>query len=151
MFGFYTAFGAALDNAAFAGSVAGRYRASERWLLGVDAEYNPWFSLDAKRFRPGTINIYSTFIKRYPIDERLSLRITGHLGVSVLLFDLIGAPAGSTGLYLGGNLLGIDYRLGDYIYLVLDPADFSVPIPHVTGAPLIYRQYRITVGMQFGA
>jgi hypothetical protein len=32
--------------------------------------------------------------------------------------------------------------LSDYVCLVLDPADPSVPIPHVTKAPLSYRQYR---------
>ena len=50
----------------------------------------------------------------------------------------------------GTNLLGLELQLVDGVYLVIDPADVSMPIPHLTGAPLSYRQYRFTVGLQIG-
>jgi hypothetical protein len=150
-FGLYGAAGAAIDNAALAFSLGGLYRAGRSWLVGLDAEYNPWFSLDTKRFRRGAFNIYATVVKRFPITETVSLRTTGHLGASVLLFDVIGAPAGSIGPYLGISFLGLEYEMSKGLYLILNPADVAFPVPHLTGAPLSYRQYRFTIGVQFGA
>ena len=66
-------------------------------------------------------------------------------------FDLVGAPAGSIGPYFGVNLLGLEYQLSPGPYLILDPADVALPVPHITGAPLTYLQYRLTLGVQFGA
>lgn len=148
--GLYTSVGAALDNAALVATVGGRYRLNDLWLFGVDAEYNPWYSLDTNQFRLGTLNAYATAIKRYPINPCFGLRSSVHVGTSILLFDVIGAPAGSVGLYLGISLLGLDYKLGDQLSLVIDPAQVAVPIPHLTGAPLSYRQYRFMIGLQFG-
>lgn len=147
----YAAVGAALDNSALAFSGAGRYRLSDDWLVGVDGEFNPWFSLDTHRFVLGAANVYGTLIRRYVISDAVALRSTLHLGVSVLLVDLIGAPAGSTGLYAGLNLLGIELAITRSIRLVIDPADVAIPVPHLTGAPLSYRQYRFTIGLQIGS
>lgn len=149
--GVHTSVGAALDNAAFVATLGGRYRANDLWLFGLDGEFNPWYSLDTNQFRLGTLNVYATTIKRYPIDHCFGLRSSVHLGTSVLLFDVIGAPAGSVGLYLGISLLGLDYKFSDQFTLVIDPAQVAVPVPHLTGAPLSYRQYRFMIGLQFGA
>lgn len=146
----YASVGAALDNAALAFSGAGRYALSENWLLGADAEFNPWFSLATNRFVLGSANVYATLIRRYVISDTVALRSTLHLGTSVLLVDLVGAPAGSTGLYVGANLLGLELEIARSLHLVVDPADVAVPIPHLTGAPLSYRQYRFTIGLQIG-
>jgi len=140
----------AFDNGAFALTLGGRYAINNTWLVGINAEYNPWFTLNGERFARGAFNSYATAIYRYPISRHFAVRTTANLGVSVLLFDLIGAPKGSAGPYLGINLLGLSYELGDQVYLIVDPADVSVPIPKVTGAPFAYRQYRFTLGVQFG-
>ncbi len=140
----------AFDHGAMAYGLGGRYAITNRWIAGFDAEHNPWFSLEAGRIRPGAINAYATGIYRYPINERLALRSTLHLGASALLFDLVGAPKGSVGPYLGVNLLGLSYELGEHTYLLLDPADVAIAAPAIVGAPLIYTQYRLTIGVQFG-
>jgi hypothetical protein len=40
--------------------------------------------------------------------------------------------------------------LADDLILVVDPADVAYAIPHLSGAPLSYRQYRLTVSLQWG-
>ncbi len=147
----HSAISGSFDNGALAYNMAGRYGITNRWLVGLDAEYNPWFSLEAARFRRGAFNTYATAIYRYPISKRVALRVTGHLGMSVLLFDLVGAPKGSVGPYLGVNLLGLSYELGEHVYFIIDPADVAVAAPQISGAPFIYHQYRLTIGVQLGA
>ena len=44
-FALHSVFGVALDNGALAMSLGGRYAWSNNWLVGIDAEYNPWFNL----------------------------------------------------------------------------------------------------------
>ncbi len=62
------------DNGALAYNLAARYGITNKWLVGLDAEYNPWFSLEAGRFRRGAFNAYATAIYRYPISKRVALR-----------------------------------------------------------------------------
>ena len=47
--------GASLDRPAFFVSGGVRYRASARWLVGLDLEWNPWATLHAVSVRPGTL------------------------------------------------------------------------------------------------
>ena len=146
----HTSASAALDNPAFAAAVGGRYQAGD-WLFGVDAEYNPWASIPAKVVRPGALNLYATAIHRWDMRaESVKLRTSAHLGASILLFDLYGAPAGSVGPYLGLSLLGIEVEMTPGVHLIVDPADVAIPVPQLRGAPLTYRQYRATVGLQWG-
>lgn len=140
-----------IDNGAFAFSLGARLVVTDRLLIGIDAEYNPWFSLEAHSFAHGAFNSYATFIGRYPVSEHLALRTTAHLGVSVLLIDLLGVPRGSVGPHVGLSLLGVSYEFADSIYLIVDPADVALPVPQITGAPFTYGQYRLTLGLQFGA
>jgi hypothetical protein len=140
--------GMSIDETAAAVAAGGRYCASERWLLGADVEWNPWASLDTGRVRPGTFNAYATAVFRAPVTRTLALRVAGHAGISTLLFDLHGAPAGSVGPYVGLSLLGLEIALGPRTHLVLEPADVAVAIPHVTGIPLTHRQYRASVGLE---
>jgi hypothetical protein len=139
-----------VDRTALQWALAGRYRLSETWRIGAGVEANPWWSLESTRFRPGSLNIYATVIRRFPINDWAAVRTSGHLGTSVLLFGLSGAPAGSLGLYAAITVLGLEVRLSEKWLLVVDPCEVSVPVPHLTGAPVAYRQYRLTIGVQFG-
>ncbi len=150
-FALHSVFGVALDNGALAMSVGGRYAWSNNWLVGIDAEYNPWFNLSSGRVARGVINTYATLIYRQPVSRHFSLRTSVHLGSSLLLFEMVGAPKGSIGPYLGASLLGLSYELAPKVYLIVDPADVVVPVPQVHGAPFLYRQYRFSIGVQWGA
>jgi hypothetical protein len=150
-FGLHAAFGGALDNTAIALSVGLRYRLTQSWLLGIDAELNPWASLEAQRFSLGVLNLYGTAIRRWEISDWVALRTSAHLGTSVLLTELVGARSGTAGLYIGLNLIGLEFELSPRWSLIIDPADVSIPIPNLTGAPLSYRQYRFTVALQLDA
>ena len=134
-----------------AASLGFRARVTEKWLLGFDAEINPFFGLKVGAARPGVLNLYASVVRRYPMTwERVNLRTTLQAGVSTLLFDLYGALAGSTGPYVGLSVLGLDVDLGRALRLVFDPALIAMPIPHVTGQPFYYLQYRVSVGLSWG-
>jgi len=143
---------ASVENPAVAAALGARYRFSQNWLVGLDAEYNPWYADQTGEFRPGVASLYGSLIVRFPMRfERINLRSTLQLGVSRMLFDLYGVPKGTTGPFVGLNLLGLDYELGKQLYLVVNPAHIALPIPQTTGAPFSYVQYRLTLGLQWGA
>ena len=150
--GAYLAVGGSLDNTAMNVSLAGRYRLSPGWLVGVDGEFNPWFSINADGARPGALNFFATLIRRWPPwSGTFGLRSSLHLGSSTILFDLFGVPKYTTGIYIGANLLGAEWKIGHALSVVVDPADVAFPVPQLAGTPFGYLQYRITLGLQWGA
>lgn len=143
--------GASIDRAALAVSAGVRRRLGPQWLLGLDAEWNPWIVTSPLGGRAGALSVFATVVRRHRMRrERVSLRTTVRVGASILLFDLYGARSGSVGPYVGVAPLGIDLALAKGWRLVIDPLDFHLPVPHVTGAPLYYPQYRFTVGFELG-
>jgi hypothetical protein len=142
----------AAENSALAVALGLRYRVSSHFLVGLDGEWNPFWSFTRKRIRAGVANAYATAVVRFPLDfQRVNLRSTLHFGASRMLFDLVGVPEGSTGPFVGFNLLGLDYELSRSVYLVIEPAQIAIPIPKLKGVPFAYPQYRMTLGLQFGS
>ncbi len=151
-FGFTASVGASIDRAAAVGTVGFRYRLSERWVVGLDAGWNPWITTSPIKERAGVAVAYATLIRRFPMRfDRVNLRTSLHLGVSTLLFDVYGAPLYSTGPYIAISPLGIDYDLGGAVRLVIDPVEFAIPVPLVGQLPLYYEQVRLMIGLQIGA
>jgi len=148
-FALHVAVGGGIDHAAVAVSVGVRYRFAEAWMIGLDAELNPWASVDSQRFEWGTFQSYATVVRSYDVSPTVSLRTTGQLGVSTLLFDVYGVDDRSLGLYVGLSLVGIEIAMDDSLALVVDPAHVAVPVPQLTGAPCAYRQYRFTSALQW--
>jgi hypothetical protein len=145
------AIAASYDKSALMGRVGGRLALSRRWMLGADAEWNPYLAVGETHVRSGSIDVYASLIARFQLAyEPINLRSSVSLGGSVLLFDLVGAPAGSIGPYFGISLLGLEIKLGRGFYLTVDPDSIAIPIPHVTGIPFIYYQYRFQIGLEFG-
>jgi hypothetical protein len=140
-----------VDRAGAAAGLGLRVRITEKWLVGLDAEINPFFGLKVGAARPGVFNLYASVVRRYPMTwERVNLRTTLQAGLSTLLFDLYGAPAGSTGPYVGLSVLGLDVDLGRSLRFVFDPALVTMPIPQVTNQPFFYLQYRVSFGLSWG-
>ena len=52
---------ASIDNGAFAGDLGLRYAFDETAILGLDAEYDPWFSFEGARVLAGAFNAFATF------------------------------------------------------------------------------------------
>jgi hypothetical protein len=152
-FGAYATFGGSLDHTALEASLAGRFRIDPRWLVGLDVEYNPWFSvLGPGGVKPGALNVYATGIRRWPIhSEKFDLRTSAHAGTSTILFDLYGVPKGSTGVYVGVSLLAIEWKVARAWSLVFEPSDIAFPVPQLRATPFGYLQYRFTFGVQWGA
>lgn len=144
-------FAASYDKSALLGRVGGRLALSRHWMVGLDAEWNPYLAVGETHVRSGTIDAYASLIGRFQLAyEPINLRSSVSLGGSMLLFDLVGAPAGSIGPYFGISFLGLEIKLGHGFYLTVDPDSIAIPIPHVTGIPFVYYQYRFQIGIEFG-
>lgn len=145
------AIGASYQKPGFSAGIGARYQMSEPWMFGFDAEWNPWVATNSGDLRAGTINAYASAIRRFQLERQsLNIRSTVALGAAVLLTDLVGAPAGSVGPYLGLSFLGVEWKWSPGFYLTVDPTYIAFPIPHVTGTPFGYFQYRFLVGVEFG-
>jgi hypothetical protein len=150
--GFNVVIGASISRGAAVGALGGRFRINEKWVVGLDAAWNPFITTAPLKMRAGVVEVYGTVIRRFPMRyDRVNLRSTVHVGTSTLLFDVYGAPKHSTGLFLAASVLGIDYDLGNSLRLVIDPAQMALAIPNLTGIPLWYEQFRFMIGLQYGS
>ncbi|MCC7540702.1 MAG: hypothetical protein IT379_31085 [Deltaproteobacteria bacterium] len=145
----YAAGGVGIDRGGFAMIAGARMTLASRWTAGLSLEWNPWFSLEAREVARGVASVYGSIVFTWLRHERVELRSTLNLGMSVLLLRLVGAPAGSFGPFIGSSLLGVAIRLSDAWHLVVEPDDVAFPIPKVTGVPYYYLQYRVLVGIEW--
>jgi uncharacterized protein (TIGR03382 family) len=144
--------GGSFIHGAATATIGARYRLSEKWLVGADMEWNPWFTSVPMSASLGVASAYLTLVRRFPMKfDRVNLRSSVHLGASTLLFDVNGAPKYSVGPFGAFTPLGIDYDLGNAMRLVIDPVEIAVPVPHVGLLPLAYEQFRFMIGLQIGA
>ena len=134
------------DRGALAARVGGKVTLGNRFELGLEVEFNPWFSLETTDVVPGALNVFLAGSYCWARVGDLSLQTTLYVGISALLFDLVGADAGSVGPFIGASLLGLRIELGEGVAMVLEPAEVVLPVPHLSGVPFYYRQYRFAVG-----
>jgi hypothetical protein len=149
--GIYLGASGSVDKPAAAYELGIRRHLSTHWTVGWDAEMNPWVSLyGPRRFRPGSFNTYGTVILRFPLAyEQFNLRTTVNAGISYLLFDLYGAPKGCIGYFFGVSPLGVEWKVHRLFWIVINPLSYAVPIPQTHGVPLLYPQYRFSIGLSF--
>jgi len=141
---------ASVNHGGLAAAAGARARLGKHWVLGLDAEWNPWYALNgASTIRAGAFNGYGTAILRIPLAyQRFDLRTTFNLGTSVLLIDLYGAPKWTTGLFVGFRPLGIEWAITRRLFLIFDPLGYALPVPQLGGVPFAFPQYRATVGLE---
>jgi hypothetical protein len=119
-----------------------------RVSLGLDVEVNPWFDLLSASVAPGVVNAYLRGTFRWLDTGFVTLHSTLKAGTSVLLFDVVGAHAGSVGIFIGANLLGVSLQLRPGLSFVIDPLEVDVAVPSLQGVPLVVRQYRVSIGLE---
>ena len=148
-FAFYAAGAGSVTSPALAGMGGIRFRLSDRWVVGLDGEYNAWIGLNSGRVRAGAANVYGVVHFRVPLQfASLNLRTTLQLGTAIQLAELYGAPRGSAGVFVGFNPLGLEYKLSGHVYAILYPLGVALPITQLDGAPFAYPQYRATLGVE---
>lgn len=156
VFGGYAGGAGSVDHGALAVQLAARMRVRKNWIVGVDAEWNPWISdpriYDIDNSRLGAFNLYGTGIFRLPLaNEDFNLRASINLGCSTALFDLYGVPRGSTGLYGALSPLGLEWKIASVPYLIINPLSIVLAAPQLSGVPFVYAQYRFTIGIELYA
>lgn len=149
LLGMYVAGAGSFSNPGAAAMAGLRLRLGDRWALGLDGEWNGWYGINSGRMRTGAINVYASVTVRFPLRyESLNLRSTLQAGTATQVVDLFGAPTGTTGLFLGFNPLGVEYKLSGTFYAILYPLGIALPVTQLTGAPFSYPQYRSTLGLE---
>lgn len=149
--GVTASFGGAVDRPALVTTLGGRYRITERWIVGLDAAWNPWITTSPMDVRSGVATVAGVVTRRFPMKfDRVNLRTSFYLGTSTLLFDVYGAPRYSTGPYIALSPLGVDYDLGHAVRIVWDPMEMALAMPLVGQLPLYYEQFRFVLGIQIG-
>jgi hypothetical protein len=141
--------GGAFDRGALMGSAGVRWNPWDAVGLGLDVEYNPWFSISAADMAPGVVSLYVPVTWRLKRFGTWELRTTAYAGATMILFDLVGVDRGSIGPFVGWNPLGLALPLGPDFKLVVKPGDIAVAAPQVSGIPFYYHQYRFTVGVEW--
>lgn len=144
----YLGVGASIDRAALNVDLGVRLAVHPRVTLGLDVEFNPWFNVLSASVAPGVINAYASGSWRWLDTGTVTLRSTLKAGTSVLLFDVVGAQAGSVGVFVGASLLGVSLQLQPGLQLVLDPLEVDLAVPSLKGVPFAMRQYRLSIGLE---
>lgn len=148
--GAYVGAGGSFQAPGFALDLGARLQLSHHWTVGLDVEANPWVAYNGTTLGKGVVSYFGTGIFHVPLAyEDFSLRVTLSVGASTLWSSLYGAPAGTTGLYFAVYPLGVDWRLTRDYYLIVNPLGIAVPAPQLQGVPLLYPQYRFTIGLGF--
>lgn len=156
-FGGYAGGGGSIDHGAIALTLGARARFRKNWIVGADAEWNPWFSdprviYNTENFRPGVFNFYLVGVFRLPLaKESFNIRGSVGLGFSTMLMDLYGAPRGSTGIFASVSPLALEWKMARVPYLIITPLSIVLPAPQLNGVPFVYTQYRFTVGVELYA
>ena len=146
--GFSVSLFGSLDEAGFGGGLGLRLPLAENFILGIDAEYDAWFSIEAGRFETGAFNGYLSGIIVWATFHRVEVRSSLHAGVTVLLSELYNSDRGSVGPFLGVTPISVAIRVTRAVRVVLDPGGVFVEIPRVSpGPPLIRRAHRLMVGL----
>ncbi len=147
--GGYLGGSASLDHPAVSGGGGLRLKASKSWTFGLDGEWNPWLAFNGSTFHAGAVNVYGRAIVRLPLAyENFNLRSSVSLGTSYLVSNLYGAPRGSYGIFAGVSFLGLEWKLSRALLLIVDPLSYVVPAPQLQGVPLLYGQYRFSIGFE---
>jgi hypothetical protein len=147
--GGYLGFSGSIDRAAVAGTLGARFKLSKSWTFGLDLEWNPWISLSGPNVRGGVLNMYGTAILRFPLAyQNFNVRTALSLGGSYLLINLYGASAGSLGVYAAVTFIGLEWKLSRLFFLIINPLNIAVPVPQLRGVPVIYPQYRSSIGLE---
>jgi len=147
--GAYLGSSGSVDKTALAVQLGARLKVSKHWTFGLDAEWNPWITLNGYRFGNGVFNLYGTTILRFPLAyQNFNLRATVNFGASYLLMSLYGAPSGSLGIYAGASPAGLEWKLSRTFILIVNPLSIALPVPQMRGVPLTYPQYRFNIGFE---
>lgn len=145
----YVGGAASFDRTALSADLGVRYAVSDKIHLGVDAELNPWFDLLSADASWGSFNSYFSGTLRWLRSGALTLHTTLRAGISVLLFNAVGAPTGSVGPFLGASVIGLSIELHPDWWLIINPLEIAVAVPSLKGVPLVARQYRLSVGLEY--
>jgi hypothetical protein len=116
---------------------------------GVALEHNPFIDLNRPDMSAGVMGFGAFLTYRPMLTPRVGLRFGVLAGGSVLLFDTLGYERGQMGLWLGAEVMGLSIAVGKHLCVIIDVVDLSLPAIRLTSMPLLYQQWRWSVGLEF--
>jgi len=137
-----------VQNPAYAAGVAARYQ-TKRFDAGLFLELNPWYSVERRMTILGTTNAGVGVHYLHRLRPDLWYRVGLAAGVSILNQEWYGTNAGNSGPFANLTLLGLVWQFADSTALTVDAFDLALPVPQMTGWPMLYAQHRFSVGLQF--
>ena len=146
--GIHAAIFGSIDDAGFGASLGVRIPLTPRFILGVDAEYDGWYSIESGAFNVGALNGYLTGIIVWATLDKVEIRTNIHAGVTVQLGELYNNDQFSVGPMFGITPVAIAVRVSRMIRLNIDPGGIFVEIPRISpGPPLLRRSHRLMIGI----
>lgn len=115
--------------------------------LGI--EWNPFVSIDRFSMDAGTLNIYVAGSWRWQVSPKVDITTGLGIGLSVLLFESVGALPGNVGPYVLARPLGVTRHFGRRTAISIHAFEVSTPIPQTRGWPLAFVQYRVSAALRF--
>lgn len=137
------------DDEVLGVSLGLRSQIGDHFILGVDGEYQKWFSIETSNASRGVANVYLTGIVVWTALGPVEIRSNIHAGISVLLFDYPSADKGSIGPFFGITPLALGIRVHRSLRVTIDPGGIFFEVPALTGVPLAHRHHRFAVGLQW--
>ena len=47
------------------------------------------------------------------------------------------------------SFLGLEWKVSRSFFLIINPLNIAVPVPQLRGVPVVYPQYRSSIGLEF--
>ena len=116
------------------------------WGLFLAVEHNMWVATEYHaKVVQGAVNVGlgGEFIYADGF-----VRTSVAAGPSILAYDTVLDDAGNVGLFLEARPLGLRWTVHEYLVIGLDPLNFAVVAPVLSGIPLVYIQYRTMIYLE---
>jgi MYXO-CTERM domain-containing protein len=141
--------GASAERGAFVVGVGLRLPLSSQLEARADLEWNPWFDALAGKTSAGAFNGRLGARLTWARGGAVSVGSSLGAGLSVLAHDTVGARLGSVGPCVVLSPVDVVLPGPGTTRLELAP-EVALVIPSLSGIPLLYPQYRLTLSVRLG-
>jgi hypothetical protein len=139
-------FGLSIAEPSLVVGIEGGLRVDDQWTFLLEADWNPWASIEGPFVRSGAFNIG---VGLEHIYERGLLRTVAFVGSSTLLYQTALDSPGTTGIFI--ELIPLSVRVPiehDLVTLRIDPISAHLLAPSLGSIPLIRYEFRHVLSIE---